>query len=183
MYDPISLSLLKKHDSEKDSEKGDKSVDVNQSTVDVKPKKKSGGKKEKPVNANKPTANTSSNKGKKKETGLGLTNTKDGNFGEWYSEVVVNGEMIEYYEIHGCYILRPWTMSIWEMIQTYFDAEIKKMKIKTCYFPLFVSNTVLQKEKDHIEGFAPEVAWVTRSGDSVFPCKKQGRIRSNAKRY
>ncbi|XP_057461676.1 proline--tRNA ligase, cytoplasmic isoform X3 [Actinidia eriantha] len=57
-------------------------------------------------------------------------------------------------------------MSIWEIIQAFFDAEIKKMKIKNCYFPLFVSPGVLQKEKDHIEGFAPEVAWVTKSGQS-----------------
>ncbi|KAG7018485.1 Proline--tRNA ligase, cytoplasmic, partial [Cucurbita argyrosperma subsp. argyrosperma] len=102
----------------------------------------------------------------KKETGLGLTNKKDDNFGEWYSEVVVSGEMIEYYDISGCYILRPWAMSIWETMQVFFDAEIKKMKIKNCYFPLFVSPGVLQREKDHIEGFAPEVAWVTKSGDS-----------------
>nr|GEU67550.1 proline--tRNA ligase, cytoplasmic [Tanacetum cinerariifolium] len=121
-----------------------------------------GGKGDKPA---KSTAAKSA-KGRKKETGLGLTNTKDGNFGEWYSEVVTNGEMIEYYEISGCYILRPWTMAIWETMQNFFDPEIKKMNIKTCYFPLFVSNTVLQKEKDHIEGFAPEVAWVTRSGSS-----------------
>ncbi|XP_022733225.1 proline--tRNA ligase, cytoplasmic-like isoform X5 [Durio zibethinus] len=102
----------------------------------------------------------------KKETGLGLSFTKDENFGEWYSEVVVNGEMIEYYDISGCYILRPWAISIWEIMQTFFDAEIKKMKVKNCYFPLFVSPGVLQKEKDHIEGFAPEVAWVTKSGES-----------------
>ncbi|KAI3824610.1 hypothetical protein L1987_06074 [Smallanthus sonchifolius] len=125
-----------------------------------------GGKGDKPANANKSAAVAKSSKGRKKETGLGLTNTKDGNFGEWYSEVVTNGEMIEYYEISGCYILRPWTMAIWEIMQNFFDPEIKKMNIKTCYFPLFVSNNVLQKEKDHIEGFAPEVAWVTRSGDS-----------------
>ncbi|KAL5995683.1 hypothetical protein ACLOJK_025751 [Asimina triloba] len=102
----------------------------------------------------------------KKETGLGLTNKKDENFGEWYSEVVVSGEMIEYYDISGCYILRPWTMSIWEIMQAFFDAEIKKMKIKNCYFPLFVSPGVLQREKDHVEGFAPEVAWVTKSGET-----------------
>ncbi|CAN4098421.1 unnamed protein product [Withania somnifera] len=102
----------------------------------------------------------------KKETGLGLSYKKDENFGEWYSEVVVSGEMIEYYDISGCYILRPWAMSIWEILQTFFDAEIKKMKIKNSYFPLFVSPAVLQKEKDHIEGFAPEVAWVTKSGES-----------------
>ncbi|KAK3036893.1 hypothetical protein RJ639_031511 [Escallonia herrerae] len=102
----------------------------------------------------------------KKETKLGLSAKKDDNFGEWYSEVVVNGEMIEYYDISGCYILRPWTMSIWEVMQAFFDAEIKKMNIKNCYFPLFVSPGVLQREKDHIEGFAPEVAWVTKSGNS-----------------
>lgn len=102
----------------------------------------------------------------KKETGLGLTHKKDENFGEWYSEVVVNAEMIEYYDISGCYILRPWAMSIWEIMQKFFDAEIKKMNIKNCYFPLFVTPAALQKEKDHVEGFAPEVAWVTKSGDS-----------------
>ncbi|KAL7178439.1 hypothetical protein ACSBR2_031556 [Camellia fascicularis] len=102
----------------------------------------------------------------KKETGLGLFYKKGENFGEWYSEVVVSGEMIEYYDISGCYILRPWTMSIWETMQAFFDGEIKKMKIKNCYFPLFVSPGVLQREKDHIEGFAPEVAWVTKSGES-----------------
>ncbi|KAG9136419.1 hypothetical protein Leryth_022399 [Lithospermum erythrorhizon] len=118
----------------------------------------------------KDAKSSSSNKGNKKEvkkeTGLGLSYKKDDNFGEWYSEVVVNGEMIEYYDISGCYILRPWAMSIWEVMQVFFDAEIKKMKIKNSYFPLFVSPTVLQKEKDHIEGFAPEVAWVTKSGES-----------------
>jgi len=100
----------------------------------------------------------------KKETGLGLTNKKAENFGEWYSEVVVNGEMIEYYDISGCYIPRPWSVAIWEIMQAFFDPEIKKMKIKNYYFPMFVSNTVLEKEKDHIEGFAPEVAW----GDQIW---------------
>ncbi|KAI4378233.1 hypothetical protein MLD38_015742 [Melastoma candidum] len=121
--------------------------------------------------AEKKKPNASANAGGKKkevkkETGLGLSIKKDENFGDWYQEVVVNGEMIEYYDISGCYILRPWAMSIWEIMQEFFDAEIKKMKIKNCYFPLFVSPGVLQKEKDHIEGFAPEVAWVTKSGDS-----------------
>lgn len=119
-------------------------------TDEVKAKPKAGGKK----------------KEVKKETGLGMSFKKDENFGEWYSEVVVNSEMIEYYDISGCYILRPWTMAIWEAMQEFFDAEIKKMKIKNCYFPLFVSPGVLEKEKDHIEGFAPEVAWVTKSGKS-----------------
>ncbi|MED6170248.1 hypothetical protein PIB30_028981 [Stylosanthes scabra] len=74
----------------------------------------------------------------KKEPGLGLTNRKAENFGEWYSKVVVNAEMIEYYDVYGCYILRPWAMKIWEIMRGLIDLEIKKMKIKNCYFPLFV---------------------------------------------
>ncbi|KAL5730976.1 proline--tRNA ligase [Ranunculus cassubicifolius] len=100
----------------------------------------------------------------KKETGLALSVKKDENFGEWYSEVVVSSEMIEYYDISGCYILRPWAMSIWKTMQTFFDAEIQMMEIKDCSFPVFVSQSALEKEKDHIAGFAPEVAWVTKSG-------------------
>ncbi|KAK7266509.1 hypothetical protein RIF29_19153 [Crotalaria pallida] len=86
----------------------------------------------------------------KKETGL----------------VVVNSEMIEYYDISGCYILRPWAMSIWEIMKmnalmrrremAFFDPEIKKMEIKNYYFPVFVSPSVLEKEKDHIEGYGTE---------------------------
>ncbi|GJN10938.1 hypothetical protein PR202_ga29088 [Eleusine coracana subsp. coracana] len=102
----------------------------------------------------------------KKETKLGMAYKKDDNFGEWFSEVVVNSEMIEYYDISGCYILRPWAMEIYELLKEFFDAELKKMKVKPYYFPLFVTENVLQKEKDHIEGFAPEVAWVTKSGKS-----------------
>ncbi|GER38544.1 proline-tRNA ligase [Striga asiatica] len=95
-----------------------------------------------------------------------LSFRKDENFAEWYSEVVVTGEMIEYYDISGCYVMRPWAISIWEIMKDFFDAEIKKMKIKNCYFPLFVSPGDLQKNNDHIKGLAPEIAWVTKSGES-----------------
>ncbi|KAF7100569.1 hypothetical protein CFC21_102064 [Triticum aestivum] len=91
---------------------------------------------------------------------------KDDNFGEWYSEVVVNSEIIEYHDIPGCYILRPWVMEIWELLKEFFDAEIKKLKSKSYYFPLFVTENVVQKKKDHFESFAPEVAWVTKTGNS-----------------
>ena len=104
--------------------------------------------------------------GKKKESGLGLSVSRDEDFGQWYSELVVRSELIEYYDVSGCYILRPWAFSIWEHIQSYMDKTIKKMGIQNCYFPLFVSETKLNAEKDHVEGFAPEVAWVTRSGES-----------------
>ena len=72
---------------------------------------------------------------------------------QWYKQVITKAEMIEYYDISGCYILRPWSYSIWESIQTYFDAEIKKLGVKNAYFPVFVSKDKLEKEEDHIEGF------------------------------
>jgi hypothetical protein len=93
----------------------------------------------------------------KKESGLGLTFKKEENFGDWYSDLVVRGEMIEYYDVSGCYILRPWSYAIWESIKDFFDKEIKKMGIENTYFPLFVSEKALTKEKNHVEGFAPEV--------------------------
>lgn len=65
--------------------------------------------------------------------------------------------MIEYYDVSGCYVLRPWSFSIWEMIKDFFDREIKKLGVENCYFPMFVSQAALEKEKSHIEDFAPEV--------------------------
>jgi prolyl-tRNA synthetase len=89
--------------------------------------------------------------------------------------------MIEYYDVSGCYVLRPWSYAIWEAIQNYFDSEIKKIGVKNCYFPMFVSKSALEKEKTHISDFSPEVlnsfvskirsilmiqvAWVTRAGN------------------
>ena len=68
----------------------------------------------------------------------------------------------------GCYVLRPWSYRIWELIRDFFDAKIKAMGVENAYFPLFVSQAALQREKDHIADFAPEVAWVTKSGDTVL---------------
>lgn len=97
---------------------------------------------------------------------LGITATKEQDFSGWYSEVITKGGMIEYYDVSGCYILRPWAYNIWEEVQKKFDADIKKLGVKNSYFPMFVSEKALSTEKSHIEGFAPEVAWVTKSGSS-----------------
>ncbi|XP_034413643.1 bifunctional glutamate/proline--tRNA ligase isoform X3 [Cyclopterus lumpus] len=102
--------------------------------------------------------------GPKKQTRLGLEAKKEENLADWYSQVITKAEMIEYYDVSGCYVLRPWAFSIWEAIQDFFNREIKKMGVENCYFPMFVSQAALEKEKSHIEDFAPEVAWVTRSG-------------------
>ncbi|XP_054737375.1 bifunctional glutamate/proline--tRNA ligase [Anastrepha obliqua] len=104
--------------------------------------------------------------GSKKQTRLGLEATKEGNLPEWYSQVLTKGELIEYYDVSGCYILRHWSFAIWKFIKTWFDAEITKMGVKECYFPIFVSRAALEREKAHIADFAPEVAWVTKSGES-----------------
>lgn len=97
---------------------------------------------------------------------VGITVDKTKDFSSWYSQIVVKSELLDYYDVSGCYILRPNSYAVWEEIQDWFNARIKKMGVKNCYFPMFVSSRVLEKEKDHIEGFAPEVAWVTRAGSS-----------------
>lgn len=71
--------------------------------------------------------------------------------------MITKSEMIEYYDVSGCYILRPWAYSIWEAIKDKFDRAIKKMGVENCYFPMFVSHSALEREKEHIEDFAPEV--------------------------
>ena len=103
---------------------------------------------------------------KKGDTLLALQWKKTENFAMWYSDVIVLSEMISYYDISGCYILRPWSYKMWDLIQNWFNIEIEKLGVENAYFPLFVSQDRLEKEKDHVEGFAPEVAWVTRSGDT-----------------
>lgn len=97
---------------------------------------------------------------------IGITVDKEKDFSSWYTQVVTKGEMLDYYDVSGCYILRPNSYFVWETIQDWFNARIKKLGVQNTYFPMFVSQRVLEKEKDHIEGFAPEVAWVTRAGNS-----------------
>lgn len=97
---------------------------------------------------------------------IGITVDKSKDFSAWYSQVLTKGEMLDYYDISGCYILRPNSYAVWEAIQSWFDTRIKKLGVQNAYFPMFVSSRVLEREKDHIEGFAPEVAWVTRAGSS-----------------
>ncbi|CAH2352471.1 putative proline--tRNA ligase [[Candida] railenensis] len=97
---------------------------------------------------------------------IGITVDKAKDFSSWYSQVCVKSEMLDYYDVSGCYILRPNSYHVWEQIQDWFNFRIKKLGVKNSYFPMFVSQRVLEKEKDHIEGFAPEVAWVTKAGNS-----------------
>ncbi|XP_046823712.1 bifunctional glutamate/proline--tRNA ligase [Vespa crabro] len=99
-------------------------------------------------------------------TRLGLEVKKEENFADWYSQVITKSGMIEYYDVSGCYILRPWSYTIWKTIKEHFDKQITKLGVQECYFPIFVTRAALEKEKAHIADFAPEVAWVTKCGDS-----------------
>jgi len=99
-------------------------------------------------------------------TRLGLEAKKEENFFDWYSQVITKSGMIEYYDVSGCYILRPWSFAIWKIIKEYIDKEITALGVQECYFPIFVTRGVLEKEKTHIADFAPEVAWVTKCGES-----------------
>ncbi|CAH0391736.1 unnamed protein product [Bemisia tabaci] len=130
--------------------------------------KKEKPAKGKPVKEKTPPAAVSDSKNAalKKQTRLGLEARKEDNLADWYSQIITKGELIEYYDVSGCYILRPNAFAIWEVIQSWLDKELKKLGVKNCYFPIFVSKAVLEKEKDHISDFAPEVAWVTKSGSS-----------------
>jgi prolyl-tRNA synthetase len=110
--------------------------------------------------------NTEGVKNVKKETQLGLSVTKEEDFSLWYTQAITLSEMIDYSDISGCYVLRPWAFFIWEQIQRFVDDRIRAWGVKNSYFPMFVSQRALMTEKDHVEGFAPEVAWVTKSGET-----------------
>ncbi len=86
-------------------------------------------------------------------------------FAKWYTDVVKNAELIEYSGIKGCMILRPNGYAIWENIQKELDRRFKETGVENVYMPMFIPESLLQREKDHVEGFAPEVAWVTQGGN------------------
>ena len=85
-------------------------------------------------------------------------------FAQWYTDVVKKAELIDYSSVRGCMILRPAGYAIWEKIQQELDRRFKETGVENVYMPMFIPESLLQKEKDHVEGFAPEVAWVTQGG-------------------
>uniref|UniRef100_A0A8V5FKM5 Bifunctional glutamate/proline--tRNA ligase n=1 Tax=Melopsittacus undulatus TaxID=13146 RepID=A0A8V5FKM5_MELUD len=160
-YKPVTATGT----DDKDKKKKEKE---NKSEKQSKQQKQSDGPKKETLQGQSGNEFSSSGSGEgqgpKKQTRLGLEAKKEENLAEWFSQVITKAEMIEYYDVSGCYVLRPWAYAIWEAIKNFFDAEIKKLGVENCYFPMFVSQAALEKEKTHIADFAPEVAWVTRSG-------------------
>lgn len=88
----------------------------------------------------------------------------DDDFAKWYTDVVKKAQLMEYSSVKGCMILKPNGYAIWEMIQKELDKRFKQTGHENVYMPMFIPESLLQREKDHVEGFAPEVAWVTHGG-------------------
>ena len=103
-------------------------------------------------------------------------------FAQWYTDVVKKAELIDYTTVKGCMVIRPAGYAIWELIQKDLDRRFKETGVQNVYLPMFIPESLLNKEKDHVEGFAPEVAWVTHGGleplqreveGGLLPCKRR----------
>ena len=92
-----------------------------------------------------------------------ITSMED-DFAQWYTDVVKKAELVDYGSVRGCMIIRPYGYAIWENIQRILDGMFKATGHQNVYMPMLIPESLLQKEKDHVEGFAPEVAWVTMGG-------------------
>src|SRR5690348_981126 len=99
----------------------------------------------------------------------GLTVKKAENFSDWYVQVLLKSEFIDYSDVSGCIIFRPAAYGAWQIIMGAVDGEFKKIGIQDVYFPLFIPEKFFSNEKEMVEGFTPEVAWVTHGGDSKLP--------------
>ena len=89
---------------------------------------------------------------------------RDEDFSQWYTDVIMKTELVDYAPVRGCMVLRPYGYAIWERIQEEMDKRFKATGHQNVYMPMLIPESLLQKEKDHVEGFAPEVAWVTYGG-------------------
>ena len=88
----------------------------------------------------------------------------DQDFAQWYTDVVKKAELIDYTSVKGCMVIKPAGYAIWELIQKQLDERFKATGVQNVYLPMFIPESLLEKEKNHVEGFAPEVAWVTYGG-------------------
>lgn len=102
----------------------------------------------------------------KQEKSLGITTKREQDFGEWYNQVVVRAELADFSEVKGFMVIRPSGYAIWEQIQEIFNARLKKLGHSNAYFPALIPESFFTREKEHVEGFTPEVFWVTHGGES-----------------
>ncbi|VVB99901.1 Proline--tRNA ligase [uncultured archaeon] len=104
-----------------------------------------------------------------KENVLGITVKKSEDFSEWYNQAVLRAELADYAPIRGFMVIRPNGYAIWEKIQLYFDKVIKGIGVRNAYFPLLIPKSFFEKEAEHAEGFAPELAWIESKGQGNGP--------------
>ena len=113
---------------------------------------------------------------------LGLT-VKKKDFNEWYIEAIRKAGLADYSSVSGCIVIRPYAYRIWETVKELLDERFKKLGVKNAYFPLFIPEKLLKKEEEHMEGFSPEVAWVTVGGSSKLEEKLAIRPTSETIMY
>ncbi|WP_230397808.1 proline--tRNA ligase [Novisyntrophococcus fermenticellae] len=100
---------------------------------------------------------------KEKKLVEAITSMED-DFAQWYTDVVLKSDLTDYTSVKGCMVIKPAGYAIWENIQQELNRRFKETGVENVYLPMFIPESLLQKEKDHVEGFAPEVAWVTHGG-------------------
>ena len=100
-----------------------------------------------------------------------ITNIEE-NFARWYTDIVLKADLADYTDTKGSMAIKPYGYAIWENIQKYADSKFKQAGVENIYLPLLIPESLLNKEKEHVAGFAPEVAWVTK--------RRAGRIRRKA---
>jgi len=97
---------------------------------------------------------------------VGITVSKDKDFSEWYTQVILKAELADYSAAKGFMVLRPNGYEMWEKIREFIDLRIKKTGHRNAYFPLLIPESLIKKEAAHFAGFTPEVFWVTHTGDN-----------------
>lgn len=117
---------------------------------------------------------------KKEERFVTAITPKSEDFSRWYTEIIRRAELADYAPMKGMMVIRPYGYAIWENIQRLLDNRIKETGHTNAYFPLFIPETLLQKETEHLEGFSPEVAWVTHGGDEELEERLAVRPTSEA---
>ena len=90
-------------------------------------------------------------------------------FAQWYTDIIKKAELCSYSGVRGCMVIQPYGYAIWENIQKIMDKRFKETGVQNVSMPMFIPESLLQREKDHVEGFAPEVAWVTHGGNEELP--------------
>lgn len=114
---------------------------------------------------------------------IGITVKKSDDFSEWFTQSIIKSELADYSAVSGCIVYRPDSYLVWEKITRLTDVKLKKSGVKNSYFPLFIPERLLMKEATHLEGFSPEVAWVTHAGDTQLEEKLAIRPTSETIMY